>query len=412
MENTKYLIWLALGFSRGSSKLGRLLRTDPAEEIYLRRDELKRHYPFLSEKDCEKLSKLPLSRAEMVIEQCQRLGIGILPIDSPMYPELLRQIDSPPPVLYYKGLLPDFNNSISVAMVGTRDAEDYYLSITGNLSYQLAKAGVIVVSGCAVGIDRYAHTGALKAGGFTVGVMAVGLDIDYPIQNRDLRDEITKRGLLLSELPPGTQVKSDYFHTRNRLISGLCHGTVITQAPLRSGSLLTADHAVEQNRDLFCVPPNNIYDPVCMGSARLLREGAKLVFSAYDILEEYHTTYPDRIKAEMVLQGELMLKPDGGREFSSGAARKAASGEKKKPAEQPKLKEEAKETLPAEPKEAPPGLSKNQKTVYDLLAEGACHVDEILQRCEIPSYAVLSCLTEMELLGIIEAMSGQRYRIL
>jgi len=411
MENTKYLIWLALGFSRGSSKLGRLLRIDSAKTIYEYRNELKRHYSFLNEKDCEKLSAVPLTRAEMIIEQCRNLNIGILPIDSPMYPELLKEIDSPPPVLYYKGLLPDFNSSISVAMVGTRDADDYYLSITGNLSYQLAKAGVIVVSGCAVGIDRYAHAGALKAGGFTVGVMATGLDIDYPSQNRDLREEIVRRGLLLSELPPGVNVKSEYFHTRNRLISGLCHGTVITQAPLRSGSLLTADHAVEQNRDLFCVPPNNIYDPACMGSARLLREGAKLVFSAYDILEEYHVTYPDRIKAEMVLQGELMLRPDGGREFAS--SKRAAPGEKKKPTEKPVPKGESKneETQP-EPKEAPAGLSKNQKVIFDLLNQGVVHVDEILTQCDIPSYAVLSCLTEMELLGIIEAMSGQRYRIL
>lgn len=393
MEDSRYAVWLSLGFPWGSTKLGRLLKAVSAEEIYQSRDHLKERYPFLSEKECARLSSIPLRKAELIGEQCLSLGIGILSWEDARYPASLKEIPSPPPVLYYKGKLLDFNNTLSIAMVGTREASDYYLSVTGNLAYQLARAGVNIISGCAVGADRYAHIGALKAGGLTVGVMAAGLDVDYPAQNRDLREEIQRRGLLLSELPPGTEVRSEYFRVRNRIIAGLSQGVVVTQAPMKSGSLLTADHAVEQNRDLFCVPPSSIYDPACMGSARLIREGAKVIFSVYDILEEYFSAYPDRLDPAKILPGGLMLKPKAG---------------EKKP--QPPREEE--NLPPAEGREAPEGLSQEQKTIYGVLQGGARQIDEIAAETGLPVYRILSGLTEMELLEIVEAISGQRYRLL
>ena len=389
MEEMLYHIWLSLCFPFGSVRLGKLLRTFSAKEIYEKRRDPRALE--LGEKEGKRLLSVSKDRPKRILEKCQKEGIGVIAYSDPAYPASLKEIVNPPAVLYVKGKLPDFEHRLSIAVVGTRDATPYYQSVTGNLSYQLAKVGAIVVSGLAMGSDSFAHAGALKASGITVGVAACGLDISYPKGNEDMRREILKNGAIISELPLGTQVSSGYFKVRNRLLAALAQGVLITQAPLRSGTLLTANHALEQNKDLFCVPPANIYSSECMGVARLIREGAKSVFSVYDILEEYYSRYMQTLDMDRI-------SPDGIMRRSAKKAVSSSSAENHAPA-------------PKKKREMPEGLSQQQKQIYEALKDTPTHLEEILTKTGLKSFEVLAGLTEMELMGIVEAVSGQLYRL-
>jgi len=204
------------------------------------------------------------------------------------YPRALRHVHDPPPVLYLRGRLagePGVLDGPAIAIVGARDATAYGLAVARDLARALAESGIAVVSGLALGIDGAAHRGALEVGGRTVAVVGGGTDVVYPRQHQALRREILERGLLVSEHPSGTAPRPGQFPRRNRIVSGLALGVVVVEATLRSGSLSTAAHALEQGREVFAVPG-------AVGAARsagphaLLRRGAKLVESVDDILAE------------------------------------------------------------------------------------------------------------------------------
>lgn len=200
------------------------------------------------------------------------------------YPWLLKQISYPPPILYYLGSLEAFAGP-AVAIVGSRRSTFYGQEVAGRLAGELAVAGIIVVSGMALGVDTAAHRGSLEGGGKTAAVLGCGLDLCYPPQNRKLMEEIASNGLVFSEFPLGTQPLAANFPQRNRIISGLTLGTVVVEATAKSGSLITANFALEQNREVFAVP-GNIGSPYSRGCHRLIKEGARLVESAADILAE------------------------------------------------------------------------------------------------------------------------------
>ncbi|MGD9711432.1 MAG: DNA-processing protein DprA [Thermomicrobiales bacterium] len=200
------------------------------------------------------------------------------------YPRLLAQIPAAPPVLYVRGsLLPD--DDLAVAMVGTRRSTAYGRHAATDIAAGLASAGVTVVSGLARGIDGAAHQGALQAGGRTIAVMASGVDVIYPSDHERLAARIVESGALVSDYPPGTKPDAPNFPARNRLISGLSLGTVVIEAPRRSGAMITVDFAADQGRDVFVVPAN-VDSAASEGSNRLLRDGARAVSSAEDILED------------------------------------------------------------------------------------------------------------------------------
>ena len=223
--------------------------------------------------------KLP----EMLQEQCERLCISVVPVVSSAYPERLKQILRPPAVLYVKGTLPDCRYSIGI--VGSRMADAYGKKAAACFGRALAEAGVTVVSGGAKGIDTAAHEGALQGRGKTAAVLGCGPDIVYPPANRRLFEEIEANGALVSEYPPGTEPDRFRFPERNRIISGICQGIVLVQAAKRSGALITAEFAMDEGREVFCVP-GNIYTDKSTGPHRLFKAGARLADSPQDILEE------------------------------------------------------------------------------------------------------------------------------
>jgi DNA processing protein len=218
------------------------------------------------------------------MERIERVGIEVLTIDDPSYPRLLAQIPSPPPVLYVRGRwLPE--DDLAIAIVGTRRSTSYGREVTARIANDLAAAGVTVVSGLARGIDGVAHNAALKAGGRTVAVLGSGVDIIYPSEHHQLAERIIECGALISDYPPGRKPDAPNFPARNRIISGLSLGVVVVEAPNRSGALITVDFAADQGREVFVVP-GSVLSENSAGCHRLLRDGARPVTCADDILDD------------------------------------------------------------------------------------------------------------------------------
>jgi len=218
--------------------------------------------------------------AEQELDKARKTGVRIIIADDTAYPPVLRDTPDPPLFLYIKGNL---LREDGVAIVGTRKPTHYGLTVTHRIAYELAAAGLTIVSGLARGIDTQAHRGALAAKGRTIAVLGCGIDIVYPPENRDLLERISGNGAVVTENPFGTKPEAGYFPARNRIISGLSRGTVIIEATEDSGSLITANYTIEQGRKLFSVP-GNIGSPNSRGTNNLIKQGAVLVESSDDIL--------------------------------------------------------------------------------------------------------------------------------
>jgi DNA processing protein len=285
----------------------------------------------------------------------QRLGLTVLTLHDPSYPELLREIADPPPVLYLKGdLLP--NDRWAIAVVGTRRVTAYGRQVVERLVGDLARAGLTIVSGLARGTDGLAHRVALEQGGRTLAVLGSGLDRLYPTEHTPLAREVAARGAVMTEFPLGTPPDALNFPRRNRIISGLTMGTLVIEAGETSGALITADFALEQGRDVFAVP-GSILNPASLGPNRLIQEGAKLVMSAQDVLQELNLT---------------------------AVAQHAA----------------ARESLPENDTEA---------ALLRLLSSEPVHVDELGRASALPVAQVSSALTMMELKGLVRQVGGMNY---
>ncbi len=400
-EDLVYWVWLSQCFSSGSGKIGKFLElSQDVKSLCLDGEQARRELSIFSEQDLKRMAKTSLDRAQMILEQCRELGIRVLSWADGEYPQRLREIYAPPAVLYVKGSLEGLDQELAITAVGTREAIGYTRGVTGNLCYQLARAGVTIISGCAMGIDEYAHRGALKAGGRTIAVLGCGLDVNYPAPNRELKEKILQfGGALVSELPPGTKPDGKYFPTRNRLLAGLGMGVLVTHAPERSGSLITADLAAEQGKEVFCVPPYNIYDSGCLGVVPLLQDGAKPVYSVHSILEEYYPLYSDRIdlkalSEELIQSKRAEVVREQRQKVADGAVYHAG-------------RTTAEET--AAVVKPPIELNSTQQKLYDALGDEPRPVDDIMNDAGLRSYQALASMTELELMGLAVAHPGRRY---
>lgn len=279
-------LWLALVPGIGPRLRQELLeRLGSAAAVRKASAEELRSVPGIGAKLCQSIveAQSQLDVAEE-IERCRRHGIDVLGKSRSDYPRMLREIHDPPGVLFAKGRVvpPD---DLAIAIVGSRHATHYGLTHAKRLAASLARAGLTIVSGLARGIDAAAHRGALEANGRTIAVLASGLLKIYPPEHKELAVEVAANGALLSEAPPLAAPVGGAFPQRNRLISGLSLGVIIVEAAERSGALITARHASEQDREVFAVP-GRIDSRMSRGCHRLLRDGAKLVETADDVLEE------------------------------------------------------------------------------------------------------------------------------
>ena len=282
----KYAYWLHNIPGIGSGKIRHLLRDAvSAEEIFhMPLPQLKKVHG-LTEEDVKAIHKS--QRKWDVDKQWFHLmeqGIGFVSFEQEEFPEKVRHIPNPPYALYYVGKLPDETRK-SVAIVGARTRSAYGSQIATELSKVLAQNGIQVISGLARGIDRDAHQGALEGGGDTYAVLGCGVNICYPRENRFLYNKMIETGGIISEYPPGTQPLAQQFPARNRIIAGLCNCVVVVEAKEKSGSLITADFAMEQGRDVYAVP-GRISDSLSQGCNRLIKQGAGALISIEDFLSD------------------------------------------------------------------------------------------------------------------------------
>jgi DNA processing protein len=280
------LCWIGLSSIPGVGRVTfrRLVRNFGSAALVLAASEAElREIGGLSEKAAQEVRSFPWrERAEAELEKADSAAVAIVTADDPEFPEPLKNTPDPPLFLYIRGSFgPATGNA--VAMVGTRTPTHYGLTVTHRMAYELASQGITVVSGMARGIDTQAHKGALAAKGRTIAVLGCGIDTAYPPENKGLMEEIARSGAVLTENPFGTKPEGGYFPARNRIISGLSAGTVIIEAAEDSGSLITADYTLKQERKLFAVP-GNISSLTSRGTNSLIKQGARLVETAEDVL--------------------------------------------------------------------------------------------------------------------------------
>ncbi len=250
-----------------------------------------------------------LGKAYRIQQYCRTNGIGILFWQDEDYPRILRLLKDPPMLLYYKGKLPNLERELCIAVVGTRTMSEYGKRMAYKIGYELGAAKAITVSGLALGVDAMASVGALAAGGTTMVVLGCGIDIVYPPTHKTLLKEILRFGSVITEYPPDARPLKQHFPQRNRLISGLCQGTVVVEAQEGSGSLITAKMALAQGRDIYAVP-GNVGEENTVGTNHLLSSGANMVLGGRDILKNYEFLYRDVLNMNALSFAEKRSKVD------------------------------------------------------------------------------------------------------
>ncbi len=356
--------------------------------------------PGLTPAGKKALADKDLAPFEAALETCRQKGIRILTYEDQEYPWRLKNIYHPPLVLYYKGSLPAFSGTPVIGLVGTRKCSAYGFSVAKRLGGEISACGGLVVSGLAEGIDAAAMSGALQAGYPTVGVLGTGVDVVYPACNKALFAQVEQNGCLLSEFLPGTRAFKWNFPRRNRIISGLSVGVVIVEAPERSGALHTARAALEQSRDLYAVP-GNVDLPSFAGSNQLLREGACPVCCGWDVMSEYTSLFPDKIR-------KVHFRAEGTSPAAEPTPRQTI---KKKEPKQPERKKDIDNTPAAayiDLNTALQGLPEQERAIVSCLTEGEKLVDEVIAATGIPSGQFLRQLTMLELKGLIVRLPGNR----
>lgn len=377
----KYWIWLA-------TVLGPAVRTDEIlgafpepHKAFEASDSERVLAGVLSKGQLEKMRTVSMDTAVHYMNLCKKNGWEILTPDCENYPESLKKLTDIPLALYVDGDLDCIRDKVTIGVVGTRNPCYESIAIARNISGELTKAGAVVISGGALGIDSAAHEAALAAGGKTVCVLGCGLGTGYLRANEAMRREIGKSGAVISEFAPFTPASRRTFPQRNRIISGLSMGVLVVEAGEHSGSLITAKHANEQGKEVFAIP-GSVLSTAYMGANSLIRDGAKAVGSAKDILTPYAVMYPDRL----CLDG---LSGPAKEEIKSSAA------EKSKPV---KVRREC-------PKELDPDCA----AVYNLFGEEPVHPDEICAATGFPLSKVISVLIRLEISDYIEQTEGKNY---
>ena len=293
-------------------------------------------------------------------------GIKFLTLADSNYPKNLKQIDDSPFLLYYKGEIKK-SDDLAIGVVGTRRPTIYGKEVTENLVADLTSCGLTIISGMARGVDSIAHRTAMQYGGRTIAVFACGVDVIYPPENRKLSEEIIKNGAIISEFPVGIKPSLGSFPYRNRIVSGLSLGVLVTEGAERSGSLITARKAGEQGREVFAVP-GPITSRMSAATSKLLKDGAKLVRNVGDILEEIKIRPRDITSAPNHLRGD----PKG---------------------------------LPGSE------INREEQLLLEALKDSALHIDEIVRRTKMKTGQICSLMTMMEIKGLVKNLGGMTYSL-
>lgn len=394
-----YWIFLAETLGYGSSKIKKVVDNFKSSKFFYESGlDAWRQDGFFTEKELIKLkNKYFLNKAKKIFSSCLEKNYNVVHYNSLQYPNRLKNINNPPAVLYVCGKLPEIDEKLSIGIVGTRKPTEYGKNVAFNFGYNLAKCDVAVVSGGALGIDSFAQSGAIEAGGKVISVLGCGFDCKYLVANEKLRESTKEKGALISEYPPDTPAIPRNFPIRNRIISGLSLGVIVVEAGKKSGALITANMAKKQGRDVFAVP-GDIDKEQSIGPNNLIKNGAKLVTSVEDILEEYgslHLLKNSEKNTEVLEKTNSSLEtsqskiiPDSLRsqekvDVSTGTSLNVKN-----------LNNASKETL----------------KVYESLTDTPLSAESIMLKTKMKLPQIFSSLTELEILDLVESLPGGKYK--
>ncbi len=389
MRDMDYWVWFSSLAGLGPVKARTLLETygDPKIIFNLTESELKTNRQLTKKNVDEILCMEKRERITKINDLMLENDIKVIDIADADYPQGLREIYDPPIALYYRGKFK--LSEFSIAVVGSRRTTNYGAFSAKKLSYELAMRGVQIISGLARGIDSIAHEGCLDAGGKTAAVLGCGPDFIYPPENARLYDSILKSGgLILSEYPPGTPPLQYNFPARNRIISGISSGVLVVEAAKRSGSLITAGFALEQGREVFAVP-GNIDCAYSRGTNQLIRDGAKIVLEVEDILEEFD------YRVEAYIRNNKIDKKIQNTSSSMASMINIKSNKVN-------VNPEAKIYR---------GLSTEEIRIVKIIQKGIHHIDEIIQRSNIPAGEINNVLFMLEMKGVINQLPGKLFEM-
>ena len=397
-----YWIWLQRVLGYGNPRIKEIAAVYPnIEDFYRASPAQKRLCAHFTPAQENAFEKETLQNSQAVIDRCESLNYNIITFEDEIYPKRLKEIYNPPCVLYVDGALPELDDYLCIAIVGTRTATREGVRTAFTMAADLTKAGAVVVSGGALGIDCAAHRGVLQSGGVTVCVLGCGINYPYLMENAQMRKLITAKGAVVSEYPPDTKPFARNFPMRNRIISGLSNGVLVVEAGEKSGSLITADLALEQNRDVFAVP-GSITNTVYKGSNNLIKQGARAVTGFADILEEYLGVdeLPEEIPVSPEFEREINEVPT-----AAGRTHKKAFDNPPQAAYHKKGKTSFRKEKEKEP------LSQDAQAVLGVLSQNEIpfHVDLLIERLGLPAGRLLAALTELELAGAVRQAPGRRY---
>ena len=383
MDKVAYWLWLTEIFGTGNERLWTAMKCfgEPDTAYW----ELCRnnHGLKLNQKELSNIKSVSLENCLKLIDVYNSKGFSVTGFSSPEYPDYLRNIYNPPAVLFYKGDIECLNRMPAITIVGARRSSNQSLMIAERISSELAQNGFVIVSGFARGTDIHSHLGAIRAGCPTVCVMGCGLDIDYPKENFIYRDSVLKNGgVFISEYPLGTPPLQQNFPKRNRILSGVSRGVVIVEAGEKSGSLITAELAVEQNREVFCVPPADIYDRRYAGNIRFLRDGAVAVYG-YEDIAGYFNPFENDIEKEIPEIDEPEISQE--------------------------VPENSENSDDSEKTDDLSEFSDIQKEIIRILMQGKTHIDVISDKLGYDVSELVAEITNLEFDDVIQSFPGKIY---
>ena len=397
MEEIRCLLWLVMVFGAGSPRIWKALHRygSPQKAVEVLQKPESDAALHLPEHTLRRIRQTGEAQVEEMLARCEKLRLSILWYGDEAYPPQLLSIVNPPVLLFYQGDSSLLQEHLLLTIVGTRNPSPYSLQVEKTICHDLVQMGFVPVTGYAVGIDITANRCALEADKPSIALMGCGLDVAYPQPHANLKYEIARRGLILSEFLPGTSPAPSNFPLRNRVLSGLSMGTFVIQAPARSGALITAENAMEQGRDVFCIPPADIFDKRYMGVIKYLRDGAIPVFDSRDIVYEYYTSHAHMIGASALYDETREKSESSVMTLGESDAVQQPSRRKQRPPE-PKIPEET-EPDPAidpMPEEELEGLAGEILSL--LQRQRVMHMDQIA--------------AELELYGKLERLPGKQFR--
>ncbi|MCD7824288.1 MAG: DNA-protecting protein DprA [Oscillospiraceae bacterium] len=405
-ESTKHWLWLTLAYGPANSRKWNLMShyssvTEAYEHV------TSGDFTNVLPQDRKSFELATPAKIDELVSECEKQRINIYSYDDPEFPDRLREIYNPPSVLFTLGRLESIDESVIITAVGTRNPDDYSRAIASRLIRELAHAGVTIASGCASGLDSVSLVSAIKGGGRVYTVMPCGLLCDYPRNSAAMKKAVSAHGAVISEYLPHSGSTALNFRMRNRILSAIGLGTLILQAGSSSGSLSTAAFALSQGKDIFCIPPHNLYDDSYSGVISLLRDGAIPVFDSRDILNEYYSVYAHRLNysADVFSQRSESGLFGINKQAEPAPVRQTRRKANPEPEEHP-------EPI-AKPRPAPDlsGLTEERRRIVEyILSNGIVLFDEIAENVDGTTDLETS-LTELELDGIIRSLSGNRYTV-